>query len=80
MSSLTACIVQDGLNNFDGTEYQYFHAGGKGNHDLWDSRLFDYGKCEVQRFLLSNIRWFIEEYRLAAITIDCTDCTDFLTD
>lgn len=48
--------VNDGLNNFDGTDYQYFHSGAKGNHDLWDSRLFDYSKFETQRLLLSSLR------------------------
>ena len=70
---------------FDGSDYQYFHTGGKvrpsvcrtsacsesshagclcqGYHDLWDSRLFDYGKEQVLEFLLSNVRFFIEEYR-----------------
>lgn len=28
--------VLDGLNQFDGTDHQYFHGGGKGNHELWD--------------------------------------------
>lgn len=30
--------VLDGLNMFDGTDHQYFHEGGKGRHELWDSR------------------------------------------
>ncbi len=34
----------DGIGNFDCSGYQYFHAGGKGKHDLWDSKLFNYGK------------------------------------
>ncbi|MBQ5815993.1 MAG: 1,4-alpha-glucan-branching enzyme, partial [Oscillospiraceae bacterium] len=34
----------DGLNMFDGTEYQYFHKGERGNHSAWDTKLFDYGK------------------------------------
>jgi 1,4-alpha-glucan branching enzyme len=44
----------EGLNNFDGSGHQYFHEGGKGYHEGWDSKLFDYGKEEVERFLLSN--------------------------
>lgn len=32
----------DGLNMFDGTDSCYFHSGGRGFHDLWDSRLFNY--------------------------------------
>jgi 1,4-alpha-glucan branching enzyme len=35
--------VEDGLNMFDGTDHGYFHGGARGNHDLWDSRLFNYG-------------------------------------
>ena len=62
--------VNDGLNKWDGTDYQYFHEGAKGNHDLWDSRLFDYSKTEVQRFLLSSARLFIEEYRFDGYRFD----------
>nr|KAG5695432.1 hypothetical protein BaRGS_033557 [Batillaria attramentaria] len=54
--------VVDGLNQFDGTNSCYFHDGGRGNHDLWDSRLFNYTEWEVLRFLLSNLRMWIEEY------------------
>lgn len=62
--------VLDGINQFDGTEYQYFHAGGKGSHDLWGSRLFNYGKHEVLRFLLSNLRFYIEEYHFDGFRFD----------
>ncbi|KAG0378707.1 alpha-1,4-glucan branching enzyme [Mortierella sp. AD032] len=54
--------VLDGLNEFDGSDHQYFHEGAKGRHELWDSRLFNYGSYEVMRFLLSNLRFYIEEY------------------
>lgn len=49
---------------------RYFHEGGRGTHELWDSRLFNYGKVEVQRFLLSNLRWFIDEYRFDGYRFD----------
>jgi 1,4-alpha-glucan branching enzyme len=62
--------VNDGLNMFDGTDHQYFHAGPRGNHDLWDSRLFDYSKLETQRLLLSSLRLFIEEYRMDGYRFD----------
>lgn len=51
----------DGLNMFDGTDHLYFHEGAKGRHELWDSRLFNYGSHEVLRFLLSNCRYWLEE-------------------
>lgn len=62
--------VLDGLNDFDGTEYQYFHGGPKGEHSLWDSRLFNYGKHEVLRFLLSNLRFYIDEYHFDGFRFD----------
>ena len=62
--------VLDGLNEFDGTESCYFHAGDRGVHELWDSRLFDYGKPEVLRFLLSNLRWWLEEYQFDGFRFD----------
>lgn len=55
---------------WDGTDYQYFHGGGKGQHPLWDSRVFDYSKYEVMRFLLSNIRFWIEEYNVDGFRFD----------
>lgn len=62
--------VLDGLNMFDGTDHLYFHGGGKGQHELWDSRLFNYGHHEVLRFLLSNLRFWMEEYRFDGFRFD----------
>ncbi|KAK7481499.1 hypothetical protein BaRGS_00027261 [Batillaria attramentaria] len=62
--------VVDGLNQFDGTNSCYFHDGGRGNHDLWDSRLFNYTEWEVLRFLLSNLRMWIEEYHFDGFRFD----------
>ncbi|KAJ3414832.1 hypothetical protein HDV05_005989 [Chytridiales sp. JEL 0842] len=62
--------VLDGLNMFDGTDHQYFHEGGKGRHDLWDSRLFNYGHHEVLRFLLSNLRYWLKEFRFDGFRFD----------
>ncbi|MFT3737495.1 MAG: alpha-amylase family glycosyl hydrolase [Breznakibacter sp.] len=52
----------EGLGRFDGTLDQYFYPGDKGFHPAWDSRCFDYGKTGVLRFLLSNVRFWLEEY------------------
>ena len=52
----------EGLSRFDGTRYQYFHDGPRGIHRAWDSRCFDYGKPEVLHFLLSNCRFWLDEY------------------
>ena len=56
----------EGLSRFDGTLYQYFHDGPRGHHQAWDSRCFDYAKIDVLRFLLSNCRFWLEEYHLTA--------------
>jgi len=62
--------AQDGINLFDGTDHHYFHAGTKGYHSLWDSQIFDYSKWEVLRFLLSNLSWYLEEYRFDGFRFD----------
>lgn len=62
--------VLDGLNEFDGTDHQYFHAGGRGRHDQWDSRLFNYGHHEVMRFLLSNLRFWMDDYQFDGFRFD----------
>ncbi|KAK9402202.1 C4-alpha-glucan-branching enzyme [Crotalus adamanteus] len=61
---------EDGLNNFDGTDSAFFHSAARGTHVLWDSRLFDYANWEVLRFLLSNLRWWIEEYAFDGFRFD----------
>ena len=62
--------TQEGLNGFDGTDFQYFHAGARGLHQAWDSLTFDYAKFEVQRFLLSNVRFWLEEFRFDGLRFD----------
>ncbi|RMJ27439.1 branching enzyme [Aspergillus sp. HF37] len=62
--------VEDGLNMFDGTDHLYFHGGGKGTHEQWDSRLFNYGNHEVLRFLLSNLRYWMDEYQFDGFRFD----------
>ena len=60
----------EGLSRFDGTLHQYFHDGPRGRHELWDSRCFDYGKYQVLHFLLSNCRFWLEEYRVDGFRFD----------
>ncbi|KAI9318529.1 1,4-alpha-glucan-branching enzyme GBE1 [Dichotomocladium elegans] len=62
--------VLDGLNMFDGSDECYFHGGGRGRHDLWDSRLFNYGYLPVTQFLLSNLRYWMDEYRFDGFRFD----------
>ena len=60
----------EGLNNFDGTEYQYFHSGNRRNHPAWDSLCFNYSKPEVQHFLLSNCKFWLDEYHFDGFRFD----------
>jgi 1,4-alpha-glucan branching enzyme len=62
--------TQEGLGLLDGTDHQYFHSGPRGQHAAWDSLLFDYSKYEVLRFLLSNVRYWLEEYRFDGFRFD----------
>ncbi len=60
----------EGLGNFDGTPYQYFHAGARREHPAWDSLCFDYGKNEVLHFLLSNCKFWLDEYDFDGFRFD----------
>ncbi|KAK9758580.1 Alpha amylase, C-terminal all-beta domain [Popillia japonica] len=62
--------VMDGLNRFDGTDACFFHQDSRGFHTLWDSRLFNYSEFEVLRFLLSNLRWYLDEYQFDGFRFD----------
>ena len=60
----------EGLSRFDGTLYQYFHDGPRGMHTAWDSRVFDYDKPDVVHYLLSNIRFWLDEYHFDGFRFD----------
>jgi 1,4-alpha-glucan branching enzyme len=60
----------EGLNMFDGSEDQYFHPGERGNHPHWGSKVFNYGKREVQQFLLSNIKFWMKEFHIDGFRFD----------
>lgn len=62
--------LAEGINAFDGTEHQFFHAGARGCHSTWDSKLFNYGKHEVIHFLLSSVKFWMEEYHFDGFRFD----------
>lgn len=68
--SHAASNALEGLGEFDGTDYQYFHQGAQGNHPAWGTKLFDYGKPQVLHFLLSNIKFWLEEYHFDGFRFD----------
>ncbi len=62
--------TNEGLNEFDGTSYQFFHQGEKGDHNAWGTKLFNYGKNEVIHFLLSNLKFWMETYHFDGFRFD----------
>lgn len=60
----------EGLGMFDGTPYQYFHDGARREHPAWDSLCFNYNKNEVLHFLLSNCKFWLDEYNFDGFRFD----------
>lgn len=60
----------EGLSLFAGDYNQYFYEGERGEHKLWNSRCFDYGKSEVQSFLLSNCKYWLKEFQFDGFRFD----------
>lgn len=60
----------EGISKYDGSEFQFFHAGARGHHEAWDSKCFDYSKNEVLHFLLSNCKFWLEEYGFDGFRFD----------
>lgn len=60
----------EGINMFDGTTWQFFHDGPKGDHPAWGTKCFDYGKTGVIHFLLSNLKFWMTEYHFDGFRFD----------
>ena len=60
----------EGLGLFDGRDNLYFYSGPQGHHPAWGSRCFDYGKNETKYFLLSNCKFWMQEYHLDGFRFD----------
>ena len=60
----------EGLGRFDGSHDQYFYGDERREHPAWDSLCFDYGKNEVLHFLLSNCKFWLEEYHFDGFRFD----------
>lgn len=60
----------EGLGMYAGDPGQFFHLGSRREHQAWDSLCWDYGKNEVMHFLLSNIHFWLEEYRFDGFRFD----------
>lgn len=60
----------EGLGRFDGSYDLYFYGDHRREHPAWDSLCFDYGKNEVLHFLLSNCKYWLEEFRFDGFRFD----------
>ncbi|MBR2834644.1 MAG: alpha amylase C-terminal domain-containing protein [Coriobacteriales bacterium] len=68
--SHAACNTLEGINLFDGTETQFFHEGAKGDHPAWGTKCFNYDKPEVLHFLLSNLKFWMDEFHFDGFRFD----------
>ena len=62
--------TSEGINMFDGTVWQFFHEGDKGEHPAWGTKCFDYGRTGVLHFLLSNLKFWMTEYHFDGFRFD----------
>ena len=60
----------EGLGNLAGDPCQYFYQGDRREHPAWDSLCFDYGKDEVLHFLLSNCKYWLQEFHFDGFRFD----------
>lgn len=60
----------EGLGNLAGDPNQYFYPGDRHEHPAWDSLCFDYGKDNVIHFLLSNCKYWLEEFHFDGFRFD----------
>jgi len=60
----------EGLGKLDGNPAQFFHGDHRREHIAWDSLCFDYGKNEVSHFLLSNVHYWLMEYKFDGFRFD----------
>ena len=69
---------REGIGRFDGSDSLYTHHGDRGHHRVWDSRCFDYGKEETIRFLLSNLKYWLQEYHFDGFRFDGVTSMSYL--
>ncbi len=62
--------LNEGINELDGSDHHYSRSGAAGDQPYWDSKIFDYGKGEVEHFLLSNVKYWLDEYHFDGFRFD----------
>ena len=62
--------LNEGINELDGTDHLYSLPGTAGEQPYWDSKTFDYGKEQVRHFLLSNVKYWLDEFHFDGYRFD----------
>ena len=62
--------MNEGILDLDGSGYHYSKQGEAGYQKYWDSMVFDYGKGGVEHFLLSNVKYWLDEYHFDGFRFD----------
>ena len=60
----------EGILDLDGSGHHYSKRGEAGYQQYWDSMVFDYGKGGVEHFLLSNVKYWLDEYHFDGFRFD----------
>ncbi|MBR5812674.1 MAG: alpha amylase C-terminal domain-containing protein [Alistipes sp.] len=62
--------LNEGILDLDGSDHHYSKAGEAGYQQYWDSMIFDYGKGGVEHFLLSNVKYWLDEFHFDGYRFD----------
>ncbi|MCL2842363.1 MAG: 1,4-alpha-glucan branching protein GlgB [Oscillospiraceae bacterium] len=68
-----------GLYEFDGGPLYECHGKDRMEHDEWGTRCFDYGRTEVQSFLVSNAVYWLEKFRADGLRVDAVSSMLYLS-